>query len=150
MNVKPGARDAARASALAGELRVVLGKLSRRLRGQSHAVDLTSSQISVLIRLEREGPATVSALARAESVRPQSLGATVDALKSAGLLTGAPDPSDGRQTLLSLTPACRERIKASRAAKEDWLDRTLQANLSAKEQAQLTRAVELLRRLADS
>ena len=150
MNETQDNPDATRGFVLAGELRVVLGKLSRRLRGQGHVGDLTPSQTSVLIRLEREGPATVSTLARAESVRPQSLGATVDSLRAAGLVTGAPDPADGRQTLLSLTPACRERIRASRAAKEDWLGRALQANLSPEEQAELTRAVELLRRLADS
>ena len=150
MNESADTSDAARASALAGELRVVLGKLSRRLREQEHAGDLTSSQKSVLIRLEREGPATVSTLARAESVRPQSMGATVAALEAAGLVIGAPDPSDGRQTLLSLTTACRKWINASRAAKEDWLYRALQANLSPKEQTELARIVELLRRLADS
>ena len=142
--------DTAAAAALAGELRVVLGKLSRRLREQGQAEDLTSSQKSVLIRLEREGPATVSTLARAESVRPQSLGATVAALEAAGLVSGTPDPDDGRQTLLSLTAACRKWIKTNRAAREDWLCRALQANLSSKEQAELTRAVELLQRLADS
>ncbi len=149
MSEKPDIPDAARTSALAGELRVVLGKLSRRLREQGQAEDLTSAQKSVLIRLEREGPATVSNLARAESVRPQSVGATVAALESAGLVRGAPDPADGRQTLLSLTGACRKWIKASRAAREDWLFRAVQANLSPREQAELARAVALLQRLAD-
>ena len=129
---------------------MVLGKLSRRLREQGQTEDFTSSQKSVLIRLESEGPATLSTLARAESVRPQSLGATVAALQAAGLVSGVPDPSDGRQILLSLTPAFRKWIKASRAAKEDWLYRAVQANLSSKEQTELLRAVEWLQRLADS
>ena len=150
MKENPASFDAARVSALAEELRVVLGRLSRRLREQGHAEDLTSSQKSVLIRLERDGPATVSNLARAESVRPQSLGATVAALEAAGLVSGAIDPDDQRQTLLSLTPACRKWIKASRAAKEDWLYRSIQANLSSRQQAGLPRAVELLKRLADA
>ena len=150
MKENPGTADPTGASALAGELRVVLGKLSRRLREQGHAEDLTSSQKSVLIRLEREGPATVSTLARAERVRPQSLGATVAALEAAGLVSGSPDPNDGRQTLLSLTAACRKWIKASRATREDWLCRAIQARLSLKEQVELARAGELLERLADS
>lgn len=150
MNEDPDIARSAGAYALAGELRVVLGKLIRRLREQGHAEDLTSSQKSVLIRLEREGPATVSALARAESVRPQSLGATAAALEAAGLVCGTPDPTDGRQTLLSLTAACRKLFKATRAAREDWLYRALQKNFSSKEQAELARAVELLCRLADS
>ncbi len=150
MKENPDTADAGGASSLAGELRVVLGKLSRRLREQGHAEDLTSSQKSVLIRLEREGPATVSTLARAESVRPQSMGATVAILEAAGLVRGAPDPDDRRQTLLSLTAACRKWIKTTRAAREDWLCRVIQAELSSKEQVELARAVGLLQRLADS
>ncbi len=150
MKENPDVADIAGAAALAGGLRVVLGKLGRRLREQGHAEDLTSCQKSVLLRLEREGPATVSTLARAESVRPQSMGATVASLEAARLVRGAPDPDDGRQTLLSLTAACRKWIKATRTAREDWLCRAILANLSSKEQTELTRAVEWLQRLADS
>jgi DNA-binding MarR family transcriptional regulator len=142
--------DAARAAALAGELRVVLGKLVRRLREHVQKGELTWSQTSAIGRLEREGPMTVTALARAEGVRPQSMGATVAALEAAGLVTGAPDPADGRQTILSLTDACRRWIEASRAAREDWLCRTLQARLSPAEQVELAASVELLKRLTDS
>ena len=142
--------DAAGAAALAGELRVVLSKLSRRLREQGQAEDLTSSQKSVLIRLEREGPATVSTLARAEGVRPQSLGATVAALEAAGLVSGAPDPNDGRQILLSLTAACRKWIKTTRAAREDGRGRARHARLPPRAPAARARATALLQRLADS
>src|ERR1700761_571654 len=96
----------ARAAILARELRIVFGNLKRRLREQATAGDFTFSQIAVLSRLEREGPATVSNLAREQGVRPQSMGATVAALESAGFVQGSPDPSDGRQTLLSLTDRC--------------------------------------------
>jgi DNA-binding MarR family transcriptional regulator len=99
--------------------------------------------------LEREGSATVSSLARAEGMRPQSMGATVSALEAAGLVNGSPDPEDGRQTILSLTPACREWIKAARAAKEDWLFRAIQSKLSPEEQGELAKGVELLKRLAE-
>ena len=135
---------------LAKDLRVVVGKLCRRLREQSHTGDFTAAQRSVVIRLESGGPATISALARAEAVRPQSMGATVASLQEAGLVASAPDPTDGRQSLLSLTDACRERIRTGRAAKEDWLLHALTEQLSAVEQTQLAGAVELLRRLADS
>jgi DNA-binding MarR family transcriptional regulator len=141
--------DAERTVALAGELRVLLGQLSRRLREQAHAGDLTGSQKSVLLRLERDGPATVTTLARGEGVRPQSMGATISSLEAAGLVFGSQDPADGRRTILSLTVACRERIKATRAAKEDWLFRALRAKLSKPEQEKLATAVELLKRLVD-
>jgi DNA-binding MarR family transcriptional regulator len=139
-----------RASELAHDLRAVLGRLKRRLREQAHPGDVTGSQISVVLRLEREGAATVTHLARAEGVRPQSLGATIAGLEAAGLVRGAPDPSDGRQTMLSLTPACRDLIQTGRTARQDWLHRAIATTLTPAEQQQLAAATELLRRLADS
>lgn len=138
------------ASALAGELRILINQLRHRLREQSHLGDYTWSQTSVIIRLERDGPATVSALARAEGVRQQSMGATISTLEAAGLVKGSPDPADGRQTILSLTDACRGMIQANRAAKEDWLFRAIQTKLSPAEQEQLATDLELLKRIADS
>ena len=141
--------DFAGAPALAGELRVLTGRLKRRLREQASLGDLTSSQTATLGRLHREGPATVTALAKAEGMRPQSMGAIVAALEAAGMVSGAPDPADGRQTILSLTEACRERIAAGRAAREDWLLRAIEAHLTSKEQAQVASAVALLKRLVE-
>jgi DNA-binding MarR family transcriptional regulator len=140
---------ATRVSALAGELRVLISHLKRRLREQTHLGDYTWSQAAVLIRLESDGPATVSALARAEGVRQQSMGTTVAALEAAGLVKGSPDPTDGRQTILSLTDTCREIVKTNRAAKDDWLFRAIETKLSSAEQEKLAVALELLKRLAD-
>ena len=142
--------EAARATALAGEFRVLIGKLSRRLREQAHPGDFTWSQKSALLRLERDGPATVTTLARAEGVRPQSMGATVSALQAAGLVSGAPDPADGRQTILCLTASCLEMLKAGRAARQDWLFRAIRQEFAPVEHEALATAVALLKRLADS
>ena len=136
------------AIALAEALRSVVGKLKRRLRDQADTGDLTPSQTSVLLRLEADGSATTSGLARAEGMRPQSMGAVVAALEAAGLVAGAPDPADGRQTLLSLTDHCRAWIAQGRAARQDWLSRTIEARLSPQEQDQLAAAMPLLHRLA--
>ena len=142
--------EVARASAVAGELRVVLGRLRRRLRDEVQAGDFTPSQLAVLGRLERDGPATVTTLARAEGVRPQSMGATVAALEAAGFVGGTPDPADGRQTILSLTAAARDTVAAGRAAREDWLFRAIRTTLTSAEQDELATGVELLKRLVDS
>jgi DNA-binding MarR family transcriptional regulator len=144
------APDADALHTMAEDLRVVTGKLRRRLREEAHIGDFTPSQIQVLSLLEREGSATVSSLARLHGMRPQSMGEMLSALKAAGLVTGAPDPNDGRQTVLSLTPAFRKKVKASRAAREDWLFRTIQTRFSAAEQQQLAIGVDLLKRLIDS
>jgi DNA-binding MarR family transcriptional regulator len=149
MNGQPDDRQAARAAVLAQELRALFGKLKRRLREQAHAGDLTPSQVSVLLRLEKDGPATPSSLARAEGMRPQSIGPVIDALEAAGLVSGAADPSDGRQTILSLTDTFRKRIQEGRAARQDWLSRAILTRFSPQEQEGLAAAVDLLKRLVE-
>jgi DNA-binding MarR family transcriptional regulator len=144
-----GASKDSRLSALAGELRVAIGILVRRAREQTQTGDLTASQKSVILRLEHAGPATVAMLAKAESVRHQSMRVTVASLEAMGAVSGAPDPADGRQTLFNLTPACLKTLKTGRAVKEDWLFRALQAQLTPREQDELAAAVKLLRQLAD-
>lgn len=142
-------RDQSKLHHLADELRTVLGRLKRRLREQAPVGDLSPSQRSVLRQIDRDGPATITALARAEGMRPQSMGAIVAALEAAAMVEGQADPGDGRQTLYSLTAACREWLAAGRAARRDWLMQALQARLTAAERAQLEGAVALLRRLAE-
>jgi DNA-binding MarR family transcriptional regulator len=137
------------AYALASEIRTLAGKLKRRLREQADAGDLPPSQVSVLLRLDKDGPATASSLARIEGMRPQSMGPIIAALESAGLVRGTPDPRDGRQTILSLTEACRIMLDKGRAARQDWLSRTIETRLSGEEQKQLAAAITLLRRLVD-
>jgi len=91
----------------------------------------------------------VTALARMEGVRSQSMGATVATLEAAGMVKGSPDPNDGRQTILSLTPACVALIKNGRAARTDWLLKTIRTKLTAQEQEQLAAAIKLLNRIVD-
>jgi DNA-binding MarR family transcriptional regulator len=150
MSKRSKAAEAARALALAADLRVLISRLKRRLREQANMGDLTESQIAVLRRLDSDGPATVTALARAEGMRPQSMGANVAALESVGFISGSPDPNDGRQTIWSITAACREWVRAGQAAREDWLFRAIEATLIPAEQEDLVRAVALLKRLADA
>ena len=137
------------AATMAAELRVVLGKLKRRLREHANKGDLSLSQMAVLGYLDREGPSTVTTLARAEGVRPQSMGATVATLEEAGFVSGTPHPADGRQIVLSLTAAAGEWIRVSRAAREDWLSQSIRSHLSPIEQEELAKAADLLRRIVD-
>jgi DNA-binding MarR family transcriptional regulator len=140
----------ANAAAAATELRVLVGQFKRRFREKANLGDFTSSQMAVLRRLNSDGPATVTTLARAEGMRPQSMGANITVLEAAGLVSGAPDPNDGRQTILSLTAACKERVKAGRMAWDGWLTAAIQETLSAEEQLELEKAIELLKRLVES
>jgi len=138
------------ADAIAQDLRSVVTRIKRRLREQADVSDLTPTQASVLVRLEKDGPMTTSSLARAEGMRPQSMGTVIAALEAAGHVSGTADAKDGRQTMLSITEACRAWIEQGRAARQDWLSRTIEARLSRDEQDQLLSAVKLLQRLADT
>lgn len=137
------------ASTLAAEMRAVFRKLKLRYREHGGGNDLTSSQISVVLRLEKDGSATVSSLARAEGMRPQSMSAVVTPLQESGLVRGAPDPSDGRQTLISLTAKSLKLLQEGRAARQDWLTVTIAQKLSAQEQEKLQVVLELLKRLVE-
>ena len=137
------------AAALAVEMRTVFRKLKLRLRDHGGQSNLTPSQISVVLRLEKDGSATVSSLARTEGMRPQSMSAVVTPLQESALVRGAPDPSDGRQTLMSLTPKCLKLLQQGRAARQDWLTTKISQKLSVHEQEKLQSALELLARLVE-
>ncbi len=139
-------------AALAEALRGSIGRLNRRLREAGNLGnfgDFTLSQSKVMLALERSGPATVTALAAAEGMRPQSMSEIVTALKAAGMVEGNPDPNDGRQTVLSLTDKCRRTVASVRAAKADWLFGALQAKLTPAEQQKLAAVLPLLDRLLE-
>lgn len=140
--------DAA-AQALATEIRRIAGRLKRRLREISGVGDMPAAQIAVLLHLESEGQATVSDLARAEGMRPQSMGAIVAALEAAGHVVGQPDPADGRRTLLSLTESSAAWMRAGRAARQDMLAGAIAARLNPSEQGLLGAALPLLARLVE-
>jgi DNA-binding MarR family transcriptional regulator len=133
---------------LAHELRETLGRLVRRLRAEPGLPPV--AQLTVLGRLDREGPASTSDLAAAERMRPQSMAQTVRDLEDAGHVTRRPDPEDGRRSIVELTPAGLEALHATRARREDWLTQTLDRELDADERELVRRTLDLLNRVADA
>ena len=132
--------------ALAAELRIVLGRLIRRLRAE-YRFGLT--QASVLGRLDREGPQYIGELAAAERVRPQSMSQALDELEAEKLIERRPDAADGRRTRIALTPEGRAALEADRAARDGWLSKEI-TQFTPQEQEILHEAVRLLDRLANS
>jgi DNA-binding MarR family transcriptional regulator len=133
---------------VASDLRVVIGRLVRRLRAERRDVSL--AQVTVLGRLDRDGLSGISAIAAAERVRPQSVASTVVALEAAGLVTRRPDPGDRRRVVIELTPAGHEALAADRRRREGWLSDAIARDLTADERRVLAEAIALLARLADS
>ncbi|WP_280666139.1 MULTISPECIES: MarR family winged helix-turn-helix transcriptional regulator [unclassified Kitasatospora] len=132
---------------LAADLRACLGPLVRRLRQVRPDGELTLSQTSALVRLDREGPATTTELAAGEGIRVQSMSTIVGVLQERGLVSRAPDPTDGRRIVLSLTETGREGIAGAREERARRLTEAISAELTAAEQDQLAAAIPLLERI---
>src|ERR1700744_4538240 len=131
---------------LAADLRGVMGQLIRRLRRE----DLFPlNQASVLGRLDRCGSQSVSDLAAAERIRPQSMAQTVGDLEADGLANRNPDPGARRRALVILTAAGKGRIEADRRAREGWLAMAFEEMPEA-DLATIERSVEILRRVVDA
>ena len=131
---------------LAADLRGVIGQLIRRLRRENL---FPLNQASVLGRLDRCGSQSVSDLAAAERVRPQSMAQTVGDLEAEGLVQRNPDPNDRRRALVVLTAAGRSRIEADRRAREGWLVKAFE-EMPETDLAAIERSLEILRRVADA
>jgi DNA-binding MarR family transcriptional regulator len=134
--------------ALASRLRLAVVRLNRRLRAQRDAeAVVTLTQLSAMASLQRHGPMTPGELAACEHVQPPSMTRVVAALAEQGFVDRSPHPSDGRQTVVTLTEAGRDYVDAEVSARERWLDAQL-AQLTADERTVLRRAVQIIDRIA--
>jgi len=131
------------------ELSLAVGQLLRRLRAETNPDELTWSQTVALARLEAAGAMTTADLARAEQVKPQSMGATLAELEREGLVERRPHPTDGRQVLFALTGDGALARRRRSAAKQAWLLAAM-SRLDPGEQQTLKAAAALIARLAQS
>jgi len=100
-----------------------------------------------MARLDRDGPATTAELARAEGMKPQSMGATVATLEELGMVERKPHPTDGRQLNIVLTAKGLAVRNTARDAKRTWLAQAV-AQLSEADRETLFKAGPVLKRLA--
>ena len=134
---------------LAVDLTLAVGQLVRRLRAETNPGGLTLSQLSAMARLERHGPMTTADLARAESMKPQSMGTVLASLEQEGLVQRQAHPTDGRQILFALTPLGAKVRSRRGTAKHQWVEAAL-SRLSPEEQQALASAIPLISRLGGS
>ena len=145
------ARQVSRSAATtAREVKVVVSRLRRRLRGLALVDDLSGSQAAVLTRLHKEGPSSASELAGAEAISHQAVGAILAVLEERGFIHRNPDPADGRRQLISLTAAGISHAENTTSAREEWLARALQDRLTEDERRTVRHAMTLLDRLTES
>lgn len=137
---------------VAADLTTAIGRLLRRLRGlrtQANPNALAVSQMGVLARLEQGPPMTTAELARAELMKPQSMGVIVASLEQEGLLERRPHPTDRRQVLFVLTEAGQAARTEHRSAKRDWLVGAL-AQLDPAALRTLTDAIQIIRQVGEA
>jgi DNA-binding MarR family transcriptional regulator len=134
---------------VAAALRTAAGNLYRRLKQSPIEGEATLAETSTLGRLERNGPATSSDLARADRISPQSMGVTVAALEERGLIERSRDPLDGRRVVLSITEAGRQVVHDKRGARTAMIAAALRDGFTDAELGQLLAAAPLIERLAE-
>jgi DNA-binding MarR family transcriptional regulator len=132
---------------LAGALRDAVGRLSRRMRAQRAATDLSLGQLAALRTLDLHGPMTASELAAHEKVQPPSMTRIIAALESHGFLTRTPDPLDRRQVVVAASADGKALLAEDRRRKDVWLSQRLRA-LDADDLAVLAAAVPVLEKLS--
>lgn len=133
------------------DLVLAISALVRRIRADAPPEfrDFSWTQKAVLSRLERDGQATTADLARAEGVKPQSMGTAVALLEEMGLVERRAHPTDGRQMYIKLTTRGSALRKSIKEAKHAWLSQAL-AKLDKQEQTTLFKAAEIIRRMAET
>jgi DNA-binding MarR family transcriptional regulator len=134
----------------AGRLRMVLGKLSRRLRPTpaARAAGLTPTRSSVLLTIVREGPIRLSDLADAEGINPTQLSRAIAHLIETGLVERAADEGDRRAAWVKPTPAAKRLTERIRRERTDALNRALE-DLGPDERERILIALPALEDLAE-
>lgn len=125
-----------------------IGLLLRRVRAASASHQLSWTEATVMGRLAKHGPATTAELARSESVKPQSMGATVASLEEGGFVERKPHPTDGRQVNIALTAKGMAVRSSAKDARRTWLAQAI-SELDERDRDVLFKASEIIQRLAE-
>lgn len=143
----PSPADTGSEAELASRLRLVVTRLSRRLRSQLPG-DLTPSQLATLSSADRLGPITLGELSSVERVKPPTMTKIVACLEEQGLVSRTVDPNDRRVARIDATPEGRRFLDRSRRQKDQYLADRLH-DLDAADRAALERTADLLERLLE-
>ena len=129
------------------ELRMLLQRVTRRIRNNRADGTMSDTKLGVLFRIE-QAPASPGVLAERERITPPSMNRTLNALEMAGLVARSPDPDDARKVVVSITSAGRDLITETRRLRTAWFSQRL-AELTPDERAAFERLVPVLRRWSE-
>jgi DNA-binding MarR family transcriptional regulator len=130
------------------DLTQAIGLMVRRVRAAAASDELSLTESAVLARLAKDGPATTADLARAESMKPQSMATTIGTLEQMGMVERKQHPTDGRQMNIELTAKGAAVRKRAKEAKTTWLAQAI-LQLDEQDRETLFKAGEIIKRLAE-
>ena len=135
---------------IAAQLRMVIGRLSRRLRSTAAARDagLTPTAISLLLTVVRVGPVRLSELAEGEGINPTMLSRVIAGMVQDGLLTRSSDEGDRRAAWVEATAAGRKLAERMRRERTSAVNRALET-LSEADRRRIERALPALEALSE-
>jgi DNA-binding MarR family transcriptional regulator len=132
---------------LAGEVRLVVTRLARRLRQRADS-GLSPSLGAALATIDCHGPLTPSQLADREHVQRPTATRLAARLMEEGLVTRTDDPDDRRSHRIAVTPAGAALVRETRQRKTAYLAQALEG-LTGQEQRTLADAAAILARVLE-
>ena len=122
--------------------------LARQLRSLRADHGLSASKLSVLGRLYQAGrEVTAVELARAARLQPQSLTRIIAELEEVRAIRRRPDPNDGRQVLITISPEGHEILRQDALRQNAWIAEAMATKLSRTERGLVGLALEVLTKL---
>jgi DNA-binding MarR family transcriptional regulator len=136
----------AQTTSLGSQLRLVVLRLSRRLR-QEAVGEITPSQLSALTVVGKRGEVTLGELAAVERIAPPSMTRIAARLEEQGFVERRVDPTDRRVARLAASEKGLALLDTIRTRRDAYLASRLQ-DFSDEERRILEQVVPLLERLA--
>lgn len=126
-------------------------RLYRRVQREQPVVEgLSYSALQVLVAVEQAGRALrPGELAGELQMTSSNVAAALRSLETGGLVVRRSDPVDGRKAFVSMTAAGAKVITEARGDNHAWLRQAIADALTPDERRLLSRAGELMQRLAE-
>ncbi len=135
---------------LATELRTVIARLVKKLRGKSVASDgLSLTERSTMALLDQHKQLLPNELAAMEKITTQSMSQVLNHLAELGYINRKPSPDDGRKIIITLSKAGQDVLYKARNERDEWLGAAIASTCTAKEQELLRRVIGPLTKLVD-
>lgn len=115
----------------------------------AHQSDLTGPQLSIMTRLQVDGPCRINRLAEAEGVRMPTASNTVNQLERRGLVHRVRDENDRRGVSVELTEEGEAELNRVGEERTKYLGEMLSA-LPEEELARLDKLADVVNILADN